>query len=132
MRWSKKADTVVLETTIFIVLNIVFFVVLLIFAYSSGKGAYVYEQTYAKQIALLIDNSKPDMTISLDMEKGIELARENKKQEDKIVIIDKEENKITVSLSGKGGYSFQYFSDYSIESQFSENYLVLKIGEKNE
>lgn len=132
MRWNKKADYVVLETTIFIVLNIFFIALLLIFVYSSGKGAFIYEQIYAKQIALLIDNAEPEMTIGYSMEKGIEIAEKNGVVKDKIVSIDDKENKVIVSLSGKGGNSFQYFSDYGIETKFVENNLEIKIKKKNE
>lgn len=132
MRWNKKADYVVLETTIFIVLNIFFIALLLIFVYSSGKGAFIYEQIYAKQIALLIDNAEPEMTIGYSMEKGMEIAEKNGVVKDKIVSIDDKENKVIVSLSGKGGNSFQYFSDYGIETKFVENNLEIKIKKKNE
>lgn len=131
-RWNKKADTIVLETTIFIVLNILFIVLLLIFVYSSGKGAFVYEEVYAKQIALLIDNAKPNMTIGMDIEKLVKIAESNGKAIDKIVSIDEKENKVIVSLSNKGGHSFQYFSDYDIEFRQTEMYLSIIIKEKNE
>ncbi|HUS50686.1 MAG TPA: hypothetical protein VMZ91_11005 [Candidatus Paceibacterota bacterium] len=135
---DKKADTVVLETTIFIILNLVFIAILLIFVWSSGKGAFNYEESYAKQIALLIDNSKPEMTLSLGINKGVEIAEEKGiKKEDinKIVRIDEKENRIIVDLTGKGGYSYQYFSDYFVETEIisgarDEKYLTIKIKEK--
>lgn len=129
MRWNKKADTIVLETTIFIILNLVFIFLLLIFVYSSGKGAFIYEEMYAKQIALLIDNAEPDMIMGLNMEKAVELAEENGKPRDEIVSINKEKNEVVVSLSSKGGHSFQYFSDYDIEVKFVQDNLQIKIRE---
>ena len=130
MRWNKKADTIVLETTIFIILNLVFIFLLLMFVYSSGKGAFVYEEMYAKQIALLIDNAEPDMIVGLNMEKAVEIAEENGKPKDEIVSLDKEEGKVEVSLSSKGGHSFQYFSDYDVEIKFIQDNLEIKIREK--
>ncbi len=127
---NKKADTIVLETIIFIVLNLIFFVAMLWFVYGSGKGAFIYEQVYAKQIALLIDDAKPNMTLGLNIEKGIEIAEENGKSVEKIVSIDDKEKKVIVSLSDKGGYVFQYFSDYNIETRITENYLTIKLWEK--
>ena len=131
-RWNKKADTVVLETTIFIVLNIVFIALLLIFVYTSKEGAFIYEQIYAKQIALLIDNAKPDMTIGLNMENAIKIAKKNNQDLDKIVSISNNENKVIISLSSRGGHSFQYFSDYNVSIQINQNHLTIKIKEKNE
>jgi len=131
---NKRGDTYVLETTFFIILNVIFFVMMLVFVNRAASGAVIYEQTYAKQIALLLDDAKPGTTISLNMDKGVEIAKENKIAVDKIVEINEKENRVKVSLTGKGGYSFQYFSDYSIEIGFTENFLVLKIkeGAKNE
>jgi len=135
---EKRADTVVLETTIFIILNLVFIVMLLIFVWSSGKGAFTYEEAYAKQIALLIDNAKPEMTLSFDIQKGVEIAKDKGIKEDeinKIVKIDEKENKVVVDLSGKGGYSYRYFTDYSVETEIvsgaqDEKFLTIKIKEK--
>jgi hypothetical protein len=112
---NKKADTIILESTIFFILNSVFIILMLLFIYSSGRGAFVYEQVYAKQIALIIDNAEPDMSIGLNIEELVKIAEKNNKQIDKIVSINKEENEVIVSLSNSGGHSFQYFSDYDIE-----------------
>ena len=43
----------------FIILNVVFFTVLFLFLGIKGTGSGIYEQIYAKQIALLIDQAKP-------------------------------------------------------------------------
>lgn len=137
--WSKRADTPLYETIIFLVLNLVFVVVLLIFVWSSGGKAFVYEQIYAKQVALLIDNAKPGMTIFLDVTKIVEVANEKIKTVDldKIVVINQEENKVIVDLSGQGGHSFQYFSDYDISTELNYDYgnqkfLKIEIKEKSE
>lgn len=124
---SKKgeSDTVILENVIFIVLNLIFFSALLIFVYSSGQGKLVYEQMYAKQIALFISGAEPEMELLLDITKPLELAGE--KDSEKIFVIDQEENLVKVSLSSAGGYSFQYFSDYDVEFEITGNYLLIKI-----
>jgi len=128
---GKKADTVVLETTIFLVLNIVFVALLLIFVYTAKEGAFIYEQIYAKQIALLIDNAEPNMTVGLDIGKAVEIAKKNNKPLDEIVMLDNNENKVTVSLSSRGGHSFRYFSDYDIEVKNAGLMLSIKIGGKS-
>ena len=108
-RWNKKADTVVLETTIFIVLNIVFIALLLIFVYTSKEGAFIYEQIYAKQIALLIDNAKPDMTIGLNMENAIKIAKKNNQDLDKIVSIAIMKIKLLLVYLQEAGIVFSIF-----------------------
>jgi len=118
-------DIIGLKETIFLVLNIVFFVIMFGFVYSSGTRAFVYEESYAKQIALLIDNAKPGMNILINFDKGIEIGKKNA-----IVNMFKiGEGKVEVKFSDKG-YSYNYFSDYNIEFELNDNLLLIKIGEK--
>src|SRR3989338_7060761 len=95
---NKRADKIMESTIIFIVLNLIFALLLLFFVYKTSTGAVVYEQFYAKQIALMIDNAKPNTQISLDFKKGIEVAEENKitSKEGMVRIMD---NKVFVKLS---------------------------------
>lgn len=128
---SKRGDSTLAETVIFIILNLIFFIALLIFVYRSGTGALVYEQAYAKEIALFLDNAKPDTDLSINIQDGMKIAEKaGQKIENSVRIQD---NKVIVSLTGKGGYSYQYFSDYSVEYRVSEDgFVYLKIREKNE
>jgi len=127
---NKKAGTdVIFPPFRSIILNLIFFAILLAFIYRSSQGGLIYEQAYAKQIAMLIDEAKPGMDISFKMDKGIELAEKNNKDKNKIVSIDK--NNVIIDLSGKGGYSFKYFSDYDIKTSFDEKQNILKIMIRN-
>jgi len=127
---GKKGAEVGVETVIFIVLNLLFFTLLLVFAYRNVSGASVYEQAYAKQIALIIDEAKPEMTIFVSMEDGINLAKDNGVNADSIVKINKDTNEIIVGLYKTGGYSMKYFSDYDVYAKIDGIYLVLNIREK--
>lgn len=132
---NNKANTYLLETIIFIILNIVFFVVMLGFAIKSSGGIGQYEQAYAKQIALLVDSGKENMTFWIDMGKGIELSK--KAKYDKQIIFANDFNEIVVKLDEKGGYGYKYFTNNKIEilqqPTLSKPYAVIKIGgEKNE
>lgn len=132
MRWDKKAVAITFETTIFLVLNLVFILLLLMFVYGAGRGAFVYERVYAKQIALILNNAEPGMVISLDMEKVVEIAEKNRKEKDKIFEIDRERNEVKVSLSSRGGHSFQYFSDYDISGELNtqNDKFVIKVKDQ--
>ena len=112
---NKKGDTLVFEIVIFIVLNLIFFVALFTFVWQSSKGALVYEQVYAKQIALLIDEAKSNTLIQVDLSDGARIAKSNKIDPNGIVSIDQNQKRVKVSLTGTGGYSFQYFNDYPLE-----------------
>jgi len=128
---AESSDNIVLETLIFIILNLVFFGSLLYFVNNSAQKAFVYEQSYSKEIALLIDNANPDMAISLDISKLAAIAEKNKADKNKIVRIDEKQNKVTVSLNTKSGYSYTYFSDYDISALISnDNMLIIQIKNK--
>jgi len=121
---NKRADTVLVETVIFIALNLIFFVLMIVFVWHSGNSASVYEEFYAKKIALAIDSSNSQTSITFDIQK----AREFSKAED-IIKIDSGNNLVTVNLGGKG-YSFSYFSDYPVGVIINENMAVARVGEK--
>lgn len=126
---KKAADTTVIENTIFIVLNIAFFVIMLIFVYNSGNNILVKEQSYAKEIALIIDNCKPGMSVLLNINDLIEIAKKNNFPADKIVRLDKKNNKVIVSLKQNSGFGFQYFSK-DVEVKLNNQWLMIEVGKK--
>ncbi len=113
---------------IFIILNLVFFAVMLIFIFSNANGKPVYEQAYAKQIAFLIDEAKPLSTISVDFSEMIEKYEINPENKEDIVSLD--ENKVIIKFGDKGGKSFMFFTDAKISNEFQGNYLIIKVEEK--
>jgi len=124
-----------MENVVFIILNVLFLTILILFLARQGQGAIVLEQSYAKQIALLIDSAKPGMTIILDMGKAKDLAEKNNLEFKDIV--KKTDNVITIRLSEKGGYSYSYFNDVDVSlypdtsNPEKVNSYVIKINEYN-
>jgi hypothetical protein len=112
---------ILIGTVIFIILNLAFFVIMLLFIYSSNNRDFVYEQTYAKQITLLIDNAKPEMVMLLDISELVEIAKENKKDVKEMIKLDKDENKVFVSLRGERGYSYKYFTKAEVDLKIDDN-----------
>lgn len=112
-----------MENVIFIILNVLFLAILILFLLRQGQGAVILEQSYAKQIALLIDSAKPGMTLVLDMSKAKDLLEKNGLDFENIII--KTDNIITVKLSESGGYSYSYFNDvdfnYYVDDSDPEN-----------
>lgn len=129
MRFLNKNGQIGTETVIFIVLNILFFGSLLYFLFHSAGSAAIYEQAYAKQIALLIDNAKPDSTIYVNIDKLISIANSNGVRPENIVRIDEVNKRVIVSLVDKKGYSMQYYSDYSL-ALTSANIVRIYVKEK--
>jgi hypothetical protein len=128
-------ESPIYETIIFLILNLVFISVMLIFVWSSGQGAFLYESVYAKKLALFVDYSKPGMSVFFDVTEIVEIAEDNglKGQDlEEIFKVDNENNEIIVDLSGKGGHKYKFFSDYDVETKISsgqdEKILSLKIN----
>jgi len=131
---NKKA-AILMENVIFIILNILFITILILFLLRQGQGAVLLEQSYAKQIALLIDSAKPGMTIILDMGKAKDLAEKNGLEfKDSVT---KTNTIITVRLSTSGGYSYSYFNDVNVSlypngDPENINSYVIKVNEYNQ
>ncbi len=106
---KNSKGNILTENVIFIVLNIVFISILLVFIFVKSGSAAVLEEKYAKEIALLIDESQPGMTIHLNMQDAIGIAKGNNIATAAIVRINK--NVVTVKLRGNGGYSYSFFND---------------------
>lgn len=108
----KKRGTILVENIVFIILNLLFLTVLILFLVKQGTGAVVLEQTYSKQIAMVIDSAKPGMIIKMDMEKGKNLAEGNGIDFSNVVKITG--NTVIVKLSENGGYTYSFFNDVSV------------------
>jgi len=126
----KKRGTILAENIIFIVLNLIFLTILIIFLFSKMGDAAVLEEKYAKQIALIIDSAKPVMEIHLNMEDAIKKASEEKWEGDIVTI---QENIVRVKLREKGGYSYSFFNDVDVTPypDTNDKEYILTINEKN-
>jgi hypothetical protein len=110
----KKKANIITENIIFIILNLIFLSILILFVFSKAGSVAVLEEKYAKQIALTIDAAKPLMVITLKMEDVIEKAKKENFDLDDIVMIN--DNVVTVKLHEKGGYSYSFFNDAKVDA----------------
>ena len=124
-----EADSPIFGTVIFTILNLAFFILLLAFVWRSANGAAVYEEIYAKQIALAIDKSKPGTQIVINVDKGLQIADKNKQPRGEIFKIDSDKSRVIVSLSeGKGGYEMSYFNGYNVITEVNnEGNLIVTV-----
>jgi hypothetical protein len=126
----RKRGNILIENIIFIVLNLVFFTIIILFLFSRMSSVAILEEKYAKQIALLIDSAEPAMQIKLDMSEGIEKLEENF---DKKNIVKIDENIVTVKFKEGKGYSYSFFNDIEIEYFYGkENKFILIMDKYNE
>tara|TARA_Y100000034_G_C6721353_1_gene319154 strand:- start:304 stop:723 length:420 start_codon:yes stop_codon:yes gene_type:complete len=120
-------EVIGLEETIILILTVAFFFIVLTFANNAGSRAFIYEETYAKQIVSIIDNGKPGLNLLIDVGEGIAVGRENGLNG--FFNVNNKDSRIEVRLSD-GGYSYQYFSDYEVDLSLEGNFLVVKLSEK--
>jgi hypothetical protein len=122
----KKKGQILVENIIFIILNIFFIVILLLFIYKQGSGAIVLEQSYAKNIALLIDAARPVTEMKIYMKDAFDLATKNGLKPEDIVKITR--NNVTVRLSDKSGYGYSFFNNVDVTTypdvSPSTNYII--------
>ena len=131
MKKREKRGSILVENLIFIILNILFISILLLFLFRQGNGAVVLEQSYAKNIALLIDSANPVMEMKINLKKGFDLAEKNGLTREDIVKIDNERNIVTVRLSDKGGYEYSFFNNVDATAYpdiFPEKNYIIKIN----
>ena len=128
-RWNKKAEGELLSPIIFIIANIIFFGILILFVYNLSSGALVYEEAYAKEIGLLLDKAKPGTSIYVDFEKGYEFISENKIPLTHSVNISEQNVSVKLTKGTDKPYVFQYFSDNEVQLTFSknENYVLVEV-----
>lgn len=118
MRINKKGDSeqVVWPEVIFIILTLIYSFVLIVFIRNSFSDASIMEEIYAKKIALIIDSSYQNSTISFDATKLYEVAIKSGRKDtpgSPLISIDDSNNLVRVSISNSsGGYKYHYFSDH--------------------
>lgn len=126
---DRKAELLV-GNVIFIILNLVFLTILVVFILRQGNGIVSLEQSYAKQIALIVDSAKPGMKIMIDMEQAKNSNKEwFKNNYQNAVIINN--NLVTIKLSDDSFYSYSFFNDVRVSYDvYPEGKLYLNINEK--
>jgi len=129
---NKKAG-ILHENVIFIILNVVFFSVMFLFIYLQGSSVHVIEEETAKQVALLIDASKPGTEIEVNLADFFEKAEKKGISREKSVEIDSDRNLVIVRGSEDSFYEYSFFNDVDVGYEIKEknDFLILVMG-KNE
>ena len=113
------------ENVIFIIVTITFFGILVFFLSALGTNDSSFEQTTAKNIALVLDNAKPDTEIYLDISEFLFRAEKNKFSP----VIEITEGKVFAKLKEGKGYSFNYFTQFKINYELNKDtrQLIIKL-----
>jgi hypothetical protein len=106
---------IVMDNVIYLILLIIFFVGMMAFVNSKMNGAVVWEDYYAKELAKVIDLSKPGDVIVLDVQKATEIAQKNKVANfEDIFSFDNINNEVCVRLSLGKASCYYYFNEVSV------------------
>ncbi len=111
---KEKKGEILIENVVFIILNVLFLAILVMFLMKQGQGAVLLESSYAKESSLLIDGAKPGMIFTLNMGDGMEIAEENGIDFSDVVEVGK--NYVIVKLTDKGGYKYTFFNDVNVSA----------------
>ncbi len=114
MNKKAKIAGIEMDNIIYLILLIIFFVGMLASVNSKANGAPVWEDYYAKEIALIIEKSSPGDSIAIDIQKATEVAKKNKLSNEEIFIFDNFENEVCVKLSAGRASCYNYFNDVNI------------------
>lgn len=126
MKINKKGQ-ILQENIIFIVLNVVFFSVMILFVYLQSSSVHIKEEESAKQIALLIDASRINTTIQVNLGDFFNGAVKNGISKEKSIKIDNDNNLVIARGSEKSFYEYSYFNNVYILYDIEGDYIVLEI-----
>lgn len=121
-----EENNILLEYVIFFILLIIFVSAVLIFGNRASKQTDNIEALYAKQIALIIDNSKSGLKVNLDISPLFEDAIENNFDGD-IITINNDENYVLVKVNKGAGNKYYFFSDNDILWSIDTERAILSI-----
>lgn len=115
---NKRGINLMLANVMFLVINALAFSGAFAAVSRVGTTATAFEESYAKQIALLIDASKPGTKIEIDVSDLAIIA--NERAFYPTVQLNCAENEIFVKLTSTSGYTYKYFTqlekcDYELD-----------------
>jgi len=130
---NKKGVDTLTERIVFLVLIALFFGLMFAGVTLVGRQITLYEQVYAKQIALIVDKAEPGMDIEFTNFKIFKLAADNNAPND-IVSFNNELNIVTVRLSSGKGYNYKFFNDVDVVWNIipDRQLITIKIVESKE
>ena len=123
---NKKGVDNLIMNIVFILLVLVFGAIMIFSVTRAGSQSTLYEQIYAKQIALIINKAQPGMEIEVDIFNAYSLAKKNRFSGN-IVSIDNNENKVNVKLVDGKGYNYYYFNDVDVVWNLDKEKRVISL-----
>lgn len=136
---KRGSEAIAWPQIIWMVVFMMIFVVSIIFISKAIGGAFIYEEVYAKKIALIIDGARSESKFYIDVSDALESV---KKKEYSCVSTSSERNNDCFFIEGNNvrvklskddkGYEYAFFSDYKVELVLieSQNKLIIGVGDE--
>ncbi len=112
---NKRGQDLLSGTTMFLILNVIFFSIMLIFISQVGSTDNFLERSEVRRIALAIDELKPGTELVMDISELCKAAEENNFNEN-IVTADYDSGLVTVKVSKGEGNSYRFFTNLKMSS----------------
>lgn len=127
----KRKGEMLIENVVFIILNILFISILIVFLMNQSSGQINMEKNYAKEIALIVDSASPGMVITLNMKDALKVVEEKNYPFENI--LDFSNHEVTVKLGESSSYGYHYFNDVKVNSypeqdesdKYTGNYILV-------
>jgi len=99
---------------IYIVLEIIFFILILYWVVGFQDSAALWEDFYVKEITRLINTAEPGQEVFLDVSPATRIAFSNGVGKSDLFNFNNVNNFVTVKLTPNRGSSFSFFNDVDI------------------
>jgi hypothetical protein len=123
---NKKAELLP-ETVIFIILNVLFFGLMIGFVYLQSSSVHINEEETAKRIALIIGSAKPGTELEINLKDFFDKAEKEGIAKEVSIEIDNNKNIVLARGSKKSFYEYSFFNDFNITFGFNGDYLKLGV-----
>lgn len=124
---ESEGMSLLMEKVVYILFILVFAGMVIGFFIRFENQAVIYEQVYAKELALLIDKAEPGIEMDIDIFEIYNKARKNNFNGD-VVEIDNEENIVIVRLASSKGYRYSFFNDVDVVWDLDRNKDILYLN----
>ncbi|MEM4181900.1 MAG: hypothetical protein QXX68_01970 [Candidatus Pacearchaeota archaeon] len=123
---NKRAD-MIYPIVIFIVLNIIFMSLMLIFVNRVSSEALRYEEIYAKKIGLMLNRAERGDFFEINITDLIKNAQKNrmdsKFMQEEMIIINTTESFVQIKTKKEGGFVYHFFSKIEIDESLTKIHL---------
>tara|TARA_Y100000034_G_scaffold114273_1_gene150229 strand:+ start:247 stop:648 length:402 start_codon:yes stop_codon:yes gene_type:complete len=128
---NKRGANYVYGVVIFLLLNLTVFVILGYGVSRSGSGVTLFEEAYAKKIALLLNGAESGMDIDIDLGEAFVVAHDKNFVPE--IEVDCEGGRVIVKLSRSSGYLHEFYTDFdSCEVDLNKNRKRMLVRVRNE